>query len=305
MKKILILAMALLTAFGAYAQTKVLNRHDKSIRFVPKQFAYGDHVFFSVGKSNVSSPSSGSGTQTITVDFDIYNDDIEQVKTIKIDNTFVGQLIIGPSDDNPISQFPEWDIVKEAYNNWPNLAGFDDSNYRVNTASGDDWYLYWNPSNQTLYEYKKEPDYYEWHATVSGPLSMELYDSDNGPWESNDFIFSQTLFNDDDKFEWLMCSEDASGNQQIDIMQEGGVVLQTIALTSTVSYPSNHFDPQVIIVNGKTYLKIEDYDHSYFYLINNSSTTPSKSRSLGDINNDGDVNAADVVKLVNIIFDKE
>ena len=304
MKKILTLAMALLTVFGAYAQTKVLNRHDKSIRFVPKQFTSGDHVYFSVGKSSVSSPSSGSGTQTITVDFDIYNDDIKHVKTIKIDNTFVGQLIIGPSDDHPMSQFPLWDIVKENFNGWPYLAGFDDSNYRVNTASGDDWYLYWNPLDEILYEHKKEPDYYEWHATVSGPLSMELYDSDNGPWESNDFIFSQTLFNDDDKFEWLMCSEDASGNQQIDIMQEGGVVLQTIALTSTVSYPSNKYDPKVTILNGKTYLRIEDYDHTYFYLINNSSTTPSKSRALGDINNDGDVNTADVVKLVDIILDK-
>ncbi len=304
MKKILTLAMALLTVFGAYAQTKVLNRHDKSILFVPKRFTSGDHVFFSVGKSYVSSPSSGSGTQTITADFDIYNDDIEQVKTIKIDNTFVGQMIPGPSYENPMSQYPEWDIVKEVYNGWPDLAGFDDSNYRVNTASGDDWYLYWNPSDQTLYEHRKDPDHYEWHATVSGPLKIKLYDSDNGPWDSKSFIFSQTLFNDDDKFEWLMCSEDASGNQQIDIMQEGGVVLQTIALTSTDSYPSDKYDPQVIIMNGKTYLRIEDYDHTYFYLINNSSTTPSKSRALGDINNDGDVNTADVVKLVDIILDK-
>ena len=286
MKKIFTLAMVLM-ALTANAQPKTINMSDnKSLHFIHKQFTFGDHVYFSVGKNRVDAPSSGSGTQTVTVDYDIYNDDIEQVKTIKIDYAFDSQLITGQSYDNPRGQYAIWDIVKDLLKNDPNITSFDDNNYRANTASGDDWYFYWNPSDQTLYEHRKDPDYYEWNNTTgSGPLKLDLFDADNGFWDSDRFIFSQTLFNDDDKFEWLTYSEDASGNPQINIVQEGGKVLQTIALPSTV-YISVSEDIYVTILNGKTYLRFDDYDNTYFYLIDKSSTTGVRmkqvqSRALG------------------------
>ena len=289
MKKIFTLAMVLM-ALTASAQTKTVSKSYGDIKFIPKQFTFGDHVYFSVRKNGVyypeNDPSSGSGTQTVTVDYDIYNDDIELVKTIKIDYTFDSQLITGQrSYDYPWGRYPTWDDVKNWLNGRPDITGFDDNNYRANTASGDDWYFYWNPSDQTLYEHRKEADYYSWvpTGTGQGPLNLERFDADNCFLDCDIFNFSQTLFNDDDKFEWLMYSEDASGNKQINIVQEGGKVLQTIALPSTVYYDETG---EVTKLNGKTYLRFNDSDNTYFYLIDKSSTTGVRmkqvqSRALG------------------------
>jgi hypothetical protein len=92
----------------------------------------------------------------------------------------------------------------------------------------------------------------------------------------------------------------------IQVVSETGTVIQTINFPNGFkSYINSKNDVDLIKINGKLYLSIEGYDSTgdKATLLCSIGTTASGGgdKTRGDVNGDGVVNAADVVKVVDII----
>ena len=165
--------------------------------------------------------------------------------------------------------------------------------------------------------------------TYAGIIKMYLQDFDQSCDDFRDIYLSQTIFNSDDKYEYLLPvlatesgshEEDRDGDGQIDVKDSWTdaivtglqVVSETGAVIQTINFPSGYkarslskSDVSLIKINGKLYLSISvrDADGSDAILLCSIGTAASggASGTRGDVNGDGVVNAADVVKVVDII----
>ena len=159
----------------------------------------------------------------------------------------------------------------------------------------------------------------------SDMISLDLEDFDQSCNDFRQIYISQTIFNSDDKYEYLMpvisivndsFEEDRDGDGVIDyrgsgttpkmtgikVVSESGEVLQTINFPDGfTSSPSKGDD--LMKINNKLYLRIGgNANGSNAVLICSIGTAASGGdRTRGDVNGDGMVNAADVVKVVDII----
>ena len=138
-------------------------------------------------------------------------------------------------------------------------------------------------------------------------VPIELNDFDQSCNDFRKIYISQTIFNSDDKYEYLVSVLTDNAMTGIQVVSETGTVLQTINFPDGFKCYSKN-DVVLIKINGKLYLSIEGYDadNSNTVLLCSIGTTASGSgdRTRGDVNGDGAVNAADVVKVVNIIVGK-
>jgi hypothetical protein len=160
-------------------------------------------------------------------------------------------------------------------------------------------------------------------------VSMELEDFDQSCDDFRKIYLTQTIFNSDDKYEYLMPvftiknesnEEDRDGDGEIDlkdtwtnavmtgiqVVSETGTVIQAINFPNGFkSYSDSKNDVDLIKINGKLYISISGYDAdgSNAVLLCSIGTAESGGgdKTRGDVNGDGVINAADVVKVVDII----
>ena len=153
-------------------------------------------------------------------------------------------------------------------------------------------------------------------------LDMELEDFDQSCDDFRQIYLSQTIFNSDDKYEYLMpvisivndsFEDDRDGDGENDyrgtgtigkmtgikVVSETGAVLQTINFPDDFIPYSGSKDISLIKINGKLYLSIGGRNAMLLCSIGTASGGGTSTR--GDVNGDGMVNAADVVKVVDII----
>lgn len=195
--------------------------------------------------------------------------------------------------------------------------------------------------NQEEYEYNYKSEERAWvdgkytgdwqvvnegkYKSYSDIISLDLEDFDQSCSDFRQIYISQTIFNSDDKYEYLMpvisivndsFEEDRDGDGVIDyrgsgttpkmtgikVVSESGEVLQTINFPDGfTSYSSNG---DLMKINNKLYLRIGgNANGSNAALICSIGTAESGGgdKTRGDVNGDGVVNAADVVKVVDII----
>lgn len=157
-------------------------------------------------------------------------------------------------------------------------------------------------------------------------ISLDLEDFDQSCNDFRQIYLSQTIFNSDDKYEYLMpvisivdgsFEEDRDGDGEIDwrrtgataqmtgfkVMSETGDVLQTVSFPDGYT-SSNSEGEDLMKINNKLYLEfsVRDANNSYATLLCLIGTAESGGdKTRGDVNGDGVVNAADVVKVVDII----
>ncbi len=104
------------------------------------------------------------------------------------------------------------------------------------------------------------------------PQSMEVVDLDaENFYDGNNLTLTQTLFNQDEKFEGVV---DLGNGKGFSIVQDDGTVVFTENrdfVWEGASPYGLYFD--VIKMGGKYYLKVGDSEYDYMYLINNESGT--------------------------------
>ena len=162
----------------------------------------------------------------------------------------------------------------------------------------------------------------------SDMISLDLEDFDQSCNDFRQIYISQTIFNSDDKYEYLMpvisivndsFEEDRDGDGVIDyrgsgttpkmtgikVVSESGEVLQTINFPDGfTSSPSKGDD--LMKINNKLYLRIGgNANGSNAVLICSIGTAASGGdRTRGDVNGDGVVSGADVTALYNNLLDE-
>ncbi len=105
------------------------------------------------------------------------------------------------------------------------------------------------------------------------PMSMEFIDLDAGNlYNGTNLGLTQTLFNQDEKFENVVDLENGKG---FSIVQEDG----TVVFTENRDFVwgendySHYLDFELIKMGGKCYLKVGDSEYDYMYLVDNESGT--------------------------------
>lgn len=97
-------------------------------------------------------------------------------------------------------------------------------------------------------------------------LDMAPTDYDNGTYVDRSLYATQTLFNTDEKFEYLVAvknsDEEITG---LKIMSENGATLQTIMFEESFGW----FEVRLIKINDKKYLNI----NNYFYRIDSETSS--------------------------------
>ena len=274
MKKVFVMLFLALGASAAMAQSQKVFKGETSFRATLPEFSYD-------GKA-----------QIFTYEGDLYGENKQQTITF-YSNDFTEQrkLIINPVEYNYTNKHEERAWVDGKYT----------GDWEVQEDNG---------------------------KSYAGIVSMELNDFDQSCADFRKVYITQTVFNSDDKYEYLMPvisvkneshEEDRDGDGNIDVrdtytnavmtgiqvVSETGTVIQTINFPEGIKSRGSSKDMDLIKINGKLYLSIGVYDadNSRATLLCSIGTTASGSgdRTRSDVNGDGVVNAADVVKVVDII----
>ena len=289
---------------------------------VPKLFTYGDNRYVVTidGKEvsvynddidlvrsfqiNPTEYTVGQETQQRTAVVRVESVLPSEPMTIMEDDGYTEVLWTGTWD-----QAREWAasrnlnlLEKENFQLWAD----DESSYFKPEKYGfqyPGWYYQWNANNGTIVEvgvtYREnltgewetiEGDSWTYSGGAIEQLDFEDYDDNTHPDQG--FYLSQTLFNTDEKFEYLVplyepedytsSERDADGDGEIDtrtiqhglrntgyqIMSEDGTVIQTINSTG--------YAAKIIKINEKTYLIVEDSDETVFYKIDQQKTNLSR-----------------------------
>ena len=316
-------AMLMAMSMTANAQTegKSIGSGD-GVFVVPKLFTYGDNRYVVTidGKEvsvynddidlvrsfqiNPTEYTVGQETQQRTAVVRVESVLPSEPMTIMEDDGYTEVLWTGTWD-----QAREWAasrnlnlLEKENFQLWAD----DESSYFKPEKYGfqyPGWYYQWNANNGTIVEvgvtYREnltgewetiEGDSWTYSGGAIEQLDFEDYDDNTHPDQG--FYLSQTLFNTDEKFEYLVplyepedytsSERDADGDGEIDtrtiqhglrntgyqIMSEDGTVIQTINSTG--------YAAKIIKINEKTYLIVEDSDETVFYKIDQQKTNLSR-----------------------------
>lgn len=280
MKKVFLMLFLAAGASVAMAQSQKVFKSETSFRATLPEFSYD-------GKA-----------QIFTYEGDLYGENKQQTITF-YSNDFTEQrkLIINPVEYNTSSKHEE--------------RAWEGEHTRGYTG---DWQVVSEDNGKSY----------------AGIVSLELNDFDQSCADFRKVYITQTVFNSDDKYEYLMPvltpetgsnEEDRDGDGEIDVrdtwtsavMTGIQVVSETGSVIQTINFPEgirsrgsgSSKDMDLIKINGKLYLSIGVYDadNSRVTLLCSIGTTASGGgdRTRGDVNGDGVVNAADVVKVVDII----
>ena len=107
--------------------------------------------------------------------------------------------------------------------------------------------------------------------------SIQFYDWDqNSYYSDKSFVFTQTLFNDDEIYEYVTkhysSESDEYGSTHVDgfnIVSDDGTILQTIMLDKKIY----SIDVDVWKIGGKIYLVVHNYNFCNFYEIEKGAAT--------------------------------
>ena len=300
---LLFIVMTLSVAASAQMEKKAIKGGDLGgIYVVPRAFTYGDKAYFAV-KQHVeyNYPDfgyRGAGTiVNIDLTYDIYNDDIEKVKSIPAGH-YQERSELEQYYKYSILQASTWEEAKEKmkdYSGYSQITSIDDYRHRFNTDEGDDVYFSWDPEEKrvslfgAVYWWKP----YESHEKTDKPVIICYVDYDDAASQDQEFIFSQTLFNNDELFEYIVPTYDTvTGNISLDkngdgivdendatyykvtgldIVQEGGNVLQSMSVDLDAISFDNHLT--IMKLNGKYYLVFRCNSEMVFYRIEKSVTS--------------------------------
>ena len=109
---------------------------------------------------------------------------------------------------------------------------------------------------------------------------IAFYDFDTFA-DDDRFYLSQTLFNNDEKFEYITLIENNSGNcSGLQIKSETGEVLSTVTFNKALSFCYL----QVFKIKSKVYLFAVDYNLTYIYRIDKETSTVQKVKTVEGIN---------------------
>ncbi len=272
MKKIM-LFLAIVFAMNANAQTNgitVSGFHSYYLRAIPPLFSYGDNYFFTNDPYENSVYDASTGLATYKCNIDVYNDDIELVKKVQI-YTYQAQRTYTGEDDIKAQFYAEtWEIAKDCFGRYigANVTYIDDANHIIEIDNPDIYY-YWNASDKYFYMVRKlfTETPVGLATSPNKPTLIRYYDLFNGPFDYTEIFLTQTLFNDDDKFEWLAESYDAAETMTgYDIVQEGGTVLGNIPCES-------NYYPYLYKMNDKYYIAAEKNGVYIFFRVNKNVAT--------------------------------
>ncbi len=301
-KFLLLFAMTLSVAAHAQMEKKTIKGNNLGgVYVVPRAFTYGDKTYFAV-KQHVeyNYPLFGyrgaGAIVNIDLTYDIYNDDIEKVKSIPAGH-YQERSELEQYYKYSILQASTWEEAKEKmkdYSSYYQITYIDDYRHRFNTDGGDDVYFSWDPEKKRVFVfgavYWWKP--YESHEKTDKPVIICYVDYDDAASQDQEFIFSQTLFNNDEQFEYIVPTYDTvTGNTSLDkngdgivdeddatyykvtgldIVQEGGNVLQSISVDLDAINFDNHLT--IMKLNGKFYLVFRCNSEMVFYRIEKSPT---------------------------------
>lgn len=227
MKKLLLSAIALVAFSSANAQLSESGKGKGYIRVAPKEFCYD-------GKVKLIMDESGYG-ETAGI-FKIYDSNFEVEKTVTLNlgeskykeikqrRHYGAPVLIGYEDYKNYEYAETWEEAKglfnmneytekEGYQLWENT---EDRYYKFETF-GKTYpysYYYWNPEDKYIY-YRSNNytdtytgDWYNYDedegTRTIEPIYFEFNDYDNNRSVEIGFSISQTLFNNDEKYEALV-----------------------------------------------------------------------------------------------------
>lgn len=227
MKKLLLSAIALAAFSSANAQLSESGKGKGYIRVAPNEFCYD-------GKVKLIMDESGYG-ETASI-FKIYDSNFEVEKTVTLNlgeskykeikqrRHYGAPVLIGYEDYKNYEYAETWEEAKglfnmneytekEGYQLWENT---EDRYYKFETF-GKTYpysYYYWNPEDKYIY-YRSNNytdtytgDWYNYDedegTRTIEPIYFEFNDYDNNRSVEIGFSISQTLFNNDEKYEALV-----------------------------------------------------------------------------------------------------
>lgn len=303
MRKLILSTVAFLSFGGAFAQIVQQGSMSADLyHVIPKRFAYdGVATFASLTE------------QERAYCFTVYNDDVEQIKSFTYETNSEYEVVAlrrkegftleGEYKNAQMDGVETWEdakalakdmmggecIEKEGYKLWPASEwDYFDAELNLGTKECPRFYFQWNPEEKCLfrvecqYRHALTGDWVEigrYTNGADGPLGFELLDSDfNG--SGMEVILSQTLFNTDDKYEFMVPAYAATAEPVVEeydndgdgivdhrnlyygkqigynVVSEDGTIVQTVSTSVT-----NHgYDwARIWIVNEKVYLIFDSY----------------------------------------------
>lgn len=320
MKKLLLSAIALVAFSSANAQLSESGKGKGYIRVAPKEFCYDGKVKLIMDESEYG--------ETASI-FKIYDSNFEVEKTITLNleeskykeieqRRHYGAPVLDRYEDSWTYEYAEtWEEAKEyfderfneekeGYQLWPNT---EDRYYEFETF-GKTYpygYYYWNPEDKKIYyriNYYTDTYTGDWYnydedegTRTIEPIYFELNDYDNNRCVERGFSISQTLFNNDEKYETLVPKysqreviadeRDADGDGVIDhrtisvgryptglsVVSEDGTELYSIETDFGMAGYSDYYE--LLKINGKLYIGAEDesYDNYIFFEINRETSS--------------------------------
>lgn len=320
MKKLLLSAIALVAFSSANAQLSESGKGKGYIRVAPKEFCYDGKVKLIMDESEYG--------ETASI-FKIYDSNFEVEKTVNLNlesytyKTYYQRkkeevIMINSKDDVWGTGYDSWEEAKGVTNSYLYDFTIEKDGYQMWSENKNDYYMYdvfgekypklyfyWNPENTTTYirhfEYKTTytGDWYnydereEYRSTE--PAYFEFNDYDNNSCVEYGFSISQTLFNNDEKYEALVPKysqieelsdeRDADGDGVIDhrtisvgryptglsVVSEDGTELYSIE-TESFDYWEGY---DLIKINGKLYVALwhSNEDARVFFEINRETSS--------------------------------
>ena len=315
MRKVTFIFIAVTLAVSATAQTQQGKEVKGQIQVVPKLFTYG-------GNACLAALSDEEDSQ---LTFDIYNDDIEKVRSISVSGAICtyrnvyqqrkAEAKATTTNDYQVyydvltyNQAKEWAAnggadeeleAKDGYEFWPTFYR-DYYGYEQYGETYPDHYFYWNPSDGYIYRrdfsyttaYTGEWETIEDYSWQGGNImDYDFLDYDDGSYPDWSFSLSQTLFNTDEKFEYLVPAyeeyDGVTGEYDRDydgvidqrtiyygvrtvgfsIVNEDGKTLQTVRTDGDLA------NPFIMKIGGKLYLGFDTGDEAIFYRIDQQGSS--------------------------------
>lgn len=322
MKKLLLTAITLVAFSSANAQLSESGKGKGNIRVAPKEFCYEGKVKLIMDESEYS--------ETASI-FKIYDSNFEVEKTVNLNlesdtyKTYYQRkkeevIMINSKDDVWGTGYYSWEDAKGVTNSYLYDFTKEKDGYQMWSENKNDYYMYdvfgekypklyfyWNPENNTSYirhfEYKTTytGDWYNYDEREgyrsTEPLYFEFNDYDNNRCVEKGFSISQTLFNNDEKYEALVPKysqieelsdeRDADGDGVIDhrtmsvgrhptglsVVSEDGTELYSIE--PDIFLNEYGIEYELIKINGKLYIAVQDetYDNYVFFEINRETSS--------------------------------